>query len=50
VQPNACRRVRTSRRALVKGILRELEHEDPHVRINLFRAGLRGAECEEGEP
>lgn len=50
VQSNACPRVRTSRRALVKGILHELEREDPRVRINLFRAGLRGTECEEGEP
>jgi len=49
VQPNACPHVRTSRRALVKGILYELQREDPRVRINLFRAGLRGAECEEGE-
>lgn len=40
VQSTACLHAQTSRRALVKRMLRELERDDPRVRINLFRAGL----------
>ncbi len=41
VQPASCPRSLTSRRLLVKNIIRALEHEYPRVKINLFRAGLR---------
>jgi len=40
VEPARCPRSMTSRRMLVKGIIRTLEEEYPKVKINLFRAGL----------
>jgi tRNA(Ile)-lysidine synthase TilS/MesJ len=38
--PGACPRQVTSRRTLVKNIIRDLEQQYPAVKINLFRAGL----------
>jgi len=36
----------TSRRMLVKNVIRTLEQEHPRIKINLFRAGLRELSCE----
>jgi tRNA(Ile)-lysidine synthase TilS/MesJ len=39
-----CPQTVTSRRTLVKEIIRALEQEYPKVKINLFRAGLCGSD------
>ncbi len=45
-----CPRSQTTRRTLVKQLIRELEREYPRVKINLFRAGLSCALERRGDP
>jgi tRNA(Ile)-lysidine synthase TilS/MesJ len=40
----SCERSKDSRRVFAKELLRRLERENPKVKINLLRAGLRAAQ------
>jgi tRNA(Ile)-lysidine synthase TilS/MesJ len=44
VVPQSCERGRDSRRVFARELVRRMERENPKVKINLLRAGLRAAQ------